>query len=397
MENKVHDKFYRDDQNAVRRIAYVVNHAAFFVSHRLALAEAARDAGYDVCIILGRPISLGMEEEARETLSRNGFRCVECMYSGKSINPLTELIGFIKLCVILLNYKPNIVHCISPKGILYGGMASRFIKVDKVLFAFSGLGYLFSQTGTISLIKDFFRFSYKKFLLFSLHHSNRIIIVQNNEDAAFVTNELHVDPKYITLIPGSGVDLNKYPLDNFDDKENIVLFASRMLAEKGVREFAAAARILKKRWPEWRFVMAGAADYTTPSSISVAELKLWDSQGHVEYLGYVSDMQALFSSSSICCLPSYYREGLPKTLIEAAAARCAVVTSNSVGCRDAVVAGVTGDLVEPRAVSDLVEVLSNLMASPARIRTYGRNGRLLAEEKWSIADIASIHLRLYGL
>ena len=393
--NNLYPTHSNTDVKIIGRIAYVVNSAAFFVSHRLPLAEAARDLGYEVTIILGKAISLEMETDAVNRLTELNFNYKICNYSGSSLNPLTELIGFIQLCVALLSFKPNLIHCVSPKGILYGGLASHLVKPDKVFFAISGLGYLFSVSGKISSGRKAVQIIYKNLLSLALRHKNKTIIVQNNDDASFVSKDLNFDSKDIFLISGSGVNLDLYPLENLKNKENIVLFASRLLAEKGVREFAEAAQILKKKCPQWRFVIAGASDYLTPSGVTDAEIKTWTDQGYIEYLGYVKDMTEYFSKATICCLPSYYREGLPKTLIEAAASCCAVVTTDSVGCRDAVVVGETGELVTPRSVDSLVNVLFGMLSNPDMVHMYGINGRRLAEKKWSLRRISQIHMALY--
>jgi glycosyltransferase involved in cell wall biosynthesis len=190
----------------------------------------------------------------------------------------------------------------------------------------------------------------------------------------------------LVLIPGSGVDTQYFSESSATVKEDLVLFPARMLRDKGALEFIAAARALHGKGVTWRFVMAGAADYDNPSSVSGNELQRAMADGVIEWLGHVDEMRPLFMTASIVCLPSY-REGMPKALLEAAAAGCAVVTTDTPGCRESILPGVSGDLVPPRQVGPLVAALDGLIGDRLRRESYGRAGRKLAADRFDIRAI----------
>jgi glycosyltransferase involved in cell wall biosynthesis len=198
----------------------------------------------------------------------------------------------------------------------------------------------------------------------------------------------------LCLIPGSGVDLSLFEECTAVNKSKIVLLPARMLKDKGVEEFVEAARRIKTVMPDWRFILAGAAGYDNPSSISDAQLQSWKTEGCVEWLGHVNDILPLFRESAIVCLPSY-REGMPKALLEAAAAGCAVVTTDVTGCREAVEAGVTGDLVPVRNINALEETLLSLMQDESRRRVYGANGQERAKALFSIDSVVTQTIKIY--
>ena len=174
----------------------------------------------------------------------------------------------------------------------------------------------------------------------------------------------------------------------------MVLLPARMLKDKGVEEFVEAARRIKAEAPDWRFVLAGAAGYDNPSAIGDAQLQSWQEEGCVEWLGHVNDMVPLFRDSAIVCLPSY-REGMPKALLEAAAAGCAVVTSDVTGCREAVDAGVTGELVPVRNVDALADTLLSLIKSESRRHAYGVNGQARAKALFSVDSVVNQTMEIY--
>jgi len=202
-------------------------------------------------------------------------------------------------------------------------------------------------------------------------------------------------PAEIVLIPGSGVDTARLTRASIRDKEPIVLFPARMLAEKGALDFIEAARLLRASAPNWRFVMAGAADYENPSAVSRQQLEACQAEGVIEWLGHVNDMEPVYAKSSIVCLPSYYREGLPKSLLEAAAAGCAVVTTDSTGCREAIAPGTTGELVPPRSPRALANALQGLIEDRVRRESYGRAGRERAVQSFSIETVVQRVMSLY--
>ena len=379
---------------ANKRIAYVVNHVAFFVSHRLPLAIGARHSGFGVRLFTGQAGSQEMELVAQAQMQKAGVEHQRAIFSSAGMNPLVELLGVLQLVYFVLRYKPEVVHCASPKGVLYGGIAARLCGVRGLVLAISGMGYAYTQGTGQGGARVFVRRVYSALAGFAFHHPNVHVIVQNQDDYQSVIRNGLVDAGRVTLIPGSGVDLSLFEGCNPARKVRMVLLPARMLKDKGVIEFVEAARKLKAAAPEWRFVLAGAAGYNNPSAISLPQLQAWQTEGCIEWLGHVDDMTPLFREAAIVCLPSY-REGMPKALLEAAAAGCAVVTTDVTGCREAIEPGVTGDLVQARDSGSLAKALLSLINDEQRQQSYGAKGKERAKAIFSVASVVKQTLDIY--
>jgi glycosyltransferase involved in cell wall biosynthesis len=377
-----------------KRIAYIVNHAAFFVSHRLTLADGARQEGFDVRLLTGQPGSEEMERAAEMKLQAAGVKHQRTVFRSSGMNPLIEMFGFIQLLWLIIKFKPNILHCASPKGVLYGGLAARICRVEGLVLAISGMGYGYTAGADQGCLRALVRRVYDALAGFVFHHPNVRVIVQNQDDLNAVINKGLTQESSLCLIPGSGVNLSLFEGCTAFNKSNIVMLPARMLKDKGVEEFVEAARRIKALEPDWRFVLAGAAGYDNPSSIGVAQLQYWQTEGCVEWLGHVNDMAPLFRESAIVCLPSY-REGMPKALLEAAAAGCAVVTTDVTGCREAIEAGFTGDLVPLRNIDALTNTLLSLMQDEPRRLVYGTKGQERAMALFSVDSVVSQTIKIY--
>ncbi|MBM4427691.1 MAG: glycosyltransferase family 4 protein [Chloroflexi bacterium] len=376
------------------RIAYIVNHAAFFVSHRLPLATAAKNAGYEVRLFTGQAGSQSMEKLAEADLAQREILHRRAVFRSASINPLLELLGLIQLVLFLWRYRPLLAHCASPKGVLYGGMAARLCGIKGLVLAISGMGYAFTQSGKTSVVRSILKKLYLLLARFVFRHPNLRVIVQNRDDQAELISNGLVRSDQLVLIPGSGVKLTDFADCSPHNKQDVVLFPARMLRDKGVYEFSEAAKELKKLFPQWRFVLAGAADYDNPSAVSPDELMRWESEGIVEWLGHLDNMRPIYSIAAIVCLPSY-REGMPKVLLEAAAAGCAVVTTDVTGCREAIIPSITGDLVPVRDSRALVTAMQTLITDKDKRISYGEAGQQLASDRYSIESVIAQTLSIY--
>jgi glycosyltransferase involved in cell wall biosynthesis len=368
------------------RIAYVVNHAAFFVSHRLALALGAREQGFSVALFTGQAGSLAMEDAALVQLRAKEIPHNRTIFRSSGTNPFVELAGLIQLTWFLFRFKPDIVHCASPKGVLYGGIAARVCRVHGLVLAISGMGYAYTDNTQKTTKRAIIKKVYGALVRLAFGHRNLQVIVQNKDDYLSMQENGLAQRSNLCLIPGSGVDLRLFSKCDVTSKKKQVLLPARMLADKGVLEFVAAARSVKKLEPTWRFLLAGAAGYDNPTAISQNELQAWVAEGVVEWLGHVPDMVPLFQDAAIVCLPSY-REGMPKALLEAAAAYCAIVTTDVTGCREAIEDGVTGDLVPVRNSEKLAESLLTLIRSKEIREGYGIKGQKRAVDLFSIQSV----------
>jgi glycosyltransferase involved in cell wall biosynthesis len=374
------------------KILYVVNNAAFFCSHRLPLALAARAAGHEVALATGAAGSATMEADAVRQLRGLGIVHHVTAFTSSGTNPVKEGAAILLLALLMRRWRPDVVHCASPKGVLYGGLAARLAGVPGLVLAVTGMGTLF--TGAGGLGRRWLRRLYGAAVRLAYGHPRLRVIVQNEDDRAAVVSAGLARPDELTLIPGSGVVLDRYVQLPIEPREALVVLPARMLGDKGVHEFVAAARSLRAEGWSWRFALVGTADYANPTSVPEARLREWENAGLVEWWGHRADMPAVFAQARIVCLPSY-REGMPKALLEAAAAGCAVITTDTVGCREAVLPGVTGELVPVADAPALARALRRLMGDAALCRNYGKAGRQWARERFDIESVIRKTLALY--
>jgi glycosyltransferase involved in cell wall biosynthesis len=368
-----------------RRLLLVVNADWFFLSHRLAVAVGAREAGYDVhlaCGLTGR----------REEIEAHGIEVHELPISRRGMS-IGEQLGTIRaMAALMRSLRPDIVHLVTIKPVLLGGLAARLARVRAVVAAISGMGYVFIARGAVARLR---RAAIGLLYRLALGGRNVTIIVQNPDDATLVTKLAGLDPARIERIRGSGVDLGACAPAPLPEGEPVVVFAARLLGDKGLREFVAAARILKADGVGARFVVAGDPDRDNPASVLPAEIEAWRKEGVAEFVGFQADVPALFAAAHIVVLPSY-REGLPKVLLEAAACARAVVTTDVPGCRDAVEAGRTALLVPVMEAEPLAAAIRRLVEDGALCARMGEEGRRLAEAEFSIERVVEAHLAIYG-
>lgn len=375
------------------KILYVVNNAAFFCSHRLPLALEARRLGHEVMLVTGEAGSVRLEKPALEQLRSLNIPHLVTRFRSGSISPLREVSGFLEVVRCMRTWQPDLVHCASPKGMLYGGLASRLTRRPALVLAISGMGSLFTKSG--GMLRSLLRWTYLRLVRLAYRHPNRRVIVQNDDDRRAILAAGYAQAAAIRLIPGSGVRLEPYlPLPLLGRKDLVVLPA-RLLREKGVEEFVTAARRIRASGSTWRFALLGTADYDNPSSVPKAQIEQWVAEGVIEWWGHRDDMVEVLAQTAIVCLPSYYPEGMPKSLLEAAAAGCAVVTTDSVGCRDAIEPGVTGDLVPVRDADALAHTLKALIDAPERRLAYAAAGRDLAVRKFDLAHVVCTTMGIY--
>ena len=363
-----------------KRLLFVVNAPEFFLSHRLPLALSAREMGYDVHVATAAG-------EAVVDIVRQGFvhHVVPLSRSGRG--PVRELASLVALWRLFHALRPAIVHLVTIKPVLYGGLIARFTGVPAMVAAISGLGTLFvSGGGAQCLVKGLYRLA--------LRHPNSAVIFQNMDDCGILKRMGAVRANQVRLIRGSGVALIDYPYLPEPEGKPVVTMAARLLRDKGVAEFVEAAKILHKNDMSVEFRLIGSPDPDNPTSVSDADLAKWRADGHVQLLGFRDDIARQYAKSNLVCLPSY-REGLPKSLVEAAACGRAVVTTDMPGCRDAIKPGKSGVLVPARDAVALADAIQNLVEDGEQRRAMGRAGRELAECEFTIDKIIAAHLAIY--
>ncbi|MDR0737324.1 MAG: glycosyltransferase family 4 protein, partial [Zoogloeaceae bacterium] len=308
-------------------------------------------------------------------------------------NPFTEMAALWALIRLFRRIRPAIVHLVTVKPVIYGGIAARLTRVPAVVAAVSGLGFVFSHRGfKASMI----RFLVGRLYRMALGHPGLRVIFQNPDDAQCIARLAALPVERTCLIRGAGVDLAEYILTPLPEDEcPLIILPARLLKSKGVLEFVEAARQLLASGVKARFALVGVPDAGNPDSVTDAAIAAWIKEGSIEYWGYRDDMPIVLSRSSLVVLPSFYAEGLPKALIEAQACGRAVVTSDWPGCRDAIAANVTGLLVPPRDAAALAKAIGALLDDRERLRAMGKAARALAEEAFDVRQVVRKHLEIY--
>lgn len=296
---------------------------------------------------------------------------------------------------ILTKIDYDIIHAITIFPILILVILKGFgiIKVPTIL-AFSGMGSLFINLNLnmIKTIKRFFAFSVLRFMLTASHHH---FIVQNSDDQNLLIEKFKVKPQDITKIAGSGIHLDLFKRHYYNELAPIkVYMISRIIKDKGVREYLEAARLVKERYPDVEFHLVGGVSKSNPSSFNSEEMSKIICDDAIIYHSHSTDVPSILTQVDLLVLPSY-REGFPKILMEAAACGCAIVTTNVVGCRDAIVDGVTGLLVERGSVTSLVCVMSSLIEDREMLQKLGAAGHKHARLNFGIEHVTRAHEKLY--
>ena len=368
-------------EDSPRKLLFFVTEDHYFVSHRLPLAVAAQQAGYDVCVVTRVRVK-------GDAIRGAGIRLIPLENARSSLNPLRDLRTLWNLIAVYRQEQPDIVHHVAMKPVLYGTIAAWVAGVPRVVNAFAGMGWLFtSRRGSARWLRLAVRAALRQVV------RSGIALVQNPDDARFLAG-LGASADRIRRIAGSGVDLTKFRPTSPPGGDPVVVVPARLLWDKGVGEFVAAARLLRARGVSARFVLAGAPDPLNPASITEREVTAWVHEGIVEHVGWIEDMPRLLASSHIVCLPSY-REGMPKALIEAAAAARPIVTTDVPGCRDVVAHGDNGYLVPSGNARALADALQRLLDDPSLRASMGARGRERAEREFGIDRVIDQTLAIY--
>tara|TARA_R110002049_G_scaffold48430_4_gene139599 strand:- start:5312 stop:6463 length:1152 start_codon:yes stop_codon:yes gene_type:complete len=372
-------------QRRSKRLLFFVSEDWYFCSHRLPLAIAAQKAGYSVSVITN-------VNKHGKKIEDAGLQLIPVRLSRSSKNPLTEARLIYAICRHYRSARPDIVHHVAVKPVIYGSIAAKFAGVQAKVNAIAGLGSIFvSSKRSARLLRSLISRLYR----YLLNQPGTRVILQNNDDARLLCDAGVLGAERVSLIQGSGVDPYMYAyVPEAKANETTVVLASRMLWDKGVGEFVAAAEILKSEGLSVRFVLVGEADEANPSSISEMQLCAWRDAGIVEWWGRRSDMPSVFAASHIVCLPSY-REGLPKVLIEAASCGRPIVTTDAPGCREIVRDGDNGFLVPVNQVEPLAAALRTLIGDPELRFRMGQCGRQRVLERFTLEQVVRETLAVY--
>lgn len=368
------------------KILFVTNVDWFFISHRLVIAEEAKKKGYEVIVAAQ---DTGRSQEIRD----KGIKFINLSFSRSGTNPFIEFKTIINFFILYKKINPDIVHHITLKPVIYGSIIAKILRIRGVVNAISGLGYNFTK-GRESLIQKAMLYIMK----FGFRRKNLVIIFQNeNDQEELVTLGIINSFNEIRRIKGSGVDLEMYCESPFPDFNIIkILFPSRMLWDKGVKELREASNILKEKYSNMvHFVLSGLADEDNKAGVTPSYMKDWEDGTFISWIGYQKNMVEVYKNSHIVVLPSY-REGMPKSLIEACAIGRAIVTTNAIGCKETVDEGVNGFKVSVANSRDLSNALEKLINNHDLIKQMGHNSRAKAEREFDVKNVVEQHLEIYN-
>jgi glycosyltransferase involved in cell wall biosynthesis len=365
-----------------KKVLYFVTEDWFVCSHWLPHIAAARDAGYEVHVA-------ARVQNHRAAIEALGVRMIPLRLSRRGSNPFAELKFLVGLIRLYRRLRPDLAHHVAMKPVLYGSVAALLSGTRATVNYMSGLGWLFtSDSAGVRLLRPLVRTALGRLLA-----AGRVIVENPDDHAQMLA--LGLKPERIHLIRGAGVDLAKFRRVGESAGPPLVVLASRMLWTKGVGEFVTAAERLRGEGVAARFALVGDPDPENPASIPLERLESWKREGAVEWWGRRDDMAEVFAQSGIVCLPSY-REGLPKVLIEAAAAGRPIVTTSTPGCREVVRDGDNGLLVPPRDAESLADALRRLLRDPPLRERMGRRGREIAEAEFRVERVTGQVLEIYG-
>ena len=372
------------------KLFIIVNVDWFFLSHRLPVALAAQRAGWDVTIVTADTGKL-------KDIEAKGLKVINLPMSRSGMNLKEELGTLSFLRKLYKREKPDVVHHVGMKTILWGTLAAKFAKVRGVVNAVSGLGGFFAEDNTSIMAKVM-----PKVLRYSHHGQNLLVIFQNYEDETMYVKKGIIREEQARFIKGSGVDLKEFCYTPETDSESFnssnklrVILTARMIVEKGIFILTEAAERLRSKYEDKvEFLLVGGID-DHPGAITKEQLEAVCDGKYIQWLGYRTDVKELLQSSHILAFPSYYMEGLPKSLIEADAIGRPIITTNSIGCKEAVIDGHNGYLIPTKDVDALVEKLDILLSNAKLRQEMGRNSRAYAEANFSLDVVIEKHLKIY--
>ena len=368
-----------------KKILYFAGEDWAFCLHRLPLARAAREAGHDVVVVT-------RVRDHAAPITQAGLRLIPLEISRGGMRPLQEARTLLNLLKIYRAERPDLVHHVAIKPVLYGSLVAALTGVKAVVNALTGMGFLFTSQ---SLRARLLRPPVELALRLLLNRRGSRVIVQNRDDFDALIAKNIAARDNARLIRGSGVDIDAFSPSPEPAGVPVIVLPARLLRDKGVGEFVTAARLLKARGVQARFALVGDRDAQNPAVVPQAKLDAWRAEGVVELWGWRSDMAQVYRECHIVCLPSY-REGFPKVLLEAAACGRTLISTDVEGCREAVAHNRSGLLVPVRDAEALAGALADLIANPVRRAAFGAAAREIVVGELSLPVVIARTLAVYA-
>ena len=369
-------------------LIFLVTEDWYFSLHRLPLAHAAKKAGYRVMIAT----QINSQDS---DIYREGFEIIPMQWARKSMNPFHVLSEIWQIRQIIYRYQPDIMHLVAMKPSLFGSIAAYFNTDVALVQNLAGLGQAYVSKGIFAnLLRGFLNRSFS--MLFARKRSKTI--VENSDDQDYLANSLNIGNNKVQLIRGIGVDVNRFQYSPEEATDTVyVTMVSRMLWPKGVQELVDAARILKQKQYPVKIRLVGLPDTSSRVSVSHADLQAFHDEGIIEWLGFQEDIPVVWRQSHIAILPSYYREGIPRSLLEAASCGRAIITTDMPGCREIVRNSENGILIAPKNTQAIVDAIITLIDNPEIRQEMGVAGRRMIEQDFTEEQVVSETLSVYEL
>lgn len=337
--------------------------------------------------------------KSRTELRTLGARPVDCRMERARLNPLQEGLDVIRLSALLRRLAPDAVFAYFMKPVIYGSLAARFVGIQRRFALIAGAGYVFGDSDKgrgVGLGRRALRLGTEQLCRVALSGVD-CLFVQNSADEELFGDRSLGGPTTVIRLPGTGVELDRFQRVSPVTEPVTFLLVARLLVEKGIRQYVAAARRVKGHHPEARFLLVGGADPTNPGSLEEDEVRAWVDEGLLEWPGWVDDVRPWIAQASVFVLPSYYREGVPRSTQEAMAMGRPVITTDAPGCRETVFEGKNGFLVPARDVGALADAMVRFVERPELIPQMGAVSRRLAERKFDVHEVNRTILEAMGL
>lgn len=368
-----------------RKIIIASNTSWYLYNFRLPLLEGLIDRGYQV-------FALAPFDSYTKHFRKYGIKHINIQITRSGINPFTDLNLLQKFVSIYKKYKPDIVQHFTVKPVIYGTIAARISHIKYIYNMVPGMGYVFTETSFKKFwIQRIVRHLYRRTMIFSQH-----VFFQNKDDRNYFLEHNMVDKQKTSVIPGTGVDTTKFsPCKHKRKKAVTFILAARMLWDKGIREFVDAAHTIKKKYRNVTFWLLGPVDMENPKGISSEQLEKWNKEGTVKYFGMTDNIKSYYEKADVIVLPSYYREGLPLSLLEGAAMGMPIITADSTGCREVVEDGTNGYLVPIKNSVKLASAMEKFIVNPDLISRMGKASRRMAIQKFDSKKVVKEILKYY--
>lgn len=370
----------------------IASYADSLINFRGPLVDALRAQGQEVHVAAP---DMPPGSAVRVHLEQKGVVVHEIPLRRVGMNPFADLLTLVALCKLMRDIKLDSVLAYTVKPVIYGLLAARIMKVKRRFALITGLGYAFQSAGSqAGGARAMLKALVQRLYALALSSATRVFFQNPDDEALFKQLRLVSVDTPSTVVNGSGVDVNDFKVAPFPEHLSFLLIG-RLLGDKGVREFVSAARAVKSKHAHVIFKIAGWID-ENPNAIAREELEAWIAEGTVEYLGRLKDVRPAIANSSVYVLPSY-REGTPRTVLEAMAMGRAVITTDAPGCRETVIDGVNGFLVPVQKVDELTTAMLSFAENPHLVSMLGNKSRELAELKYDVKKVNAAMLQGMGI